>query len=230
MGTAALNLSSRQPTTKDVTATAAPDHAELERSRVRMEDNLRLLHDVLARTPIAGRYWLFGGVLLSAVREGRLMLHDTKDADWAFLDTDEHRLHAAFGALVEAGFAPNLRFPGATGPATEYSFMKDGAKFEFFKVSVQDERFVWCNHGHLDGVGVQNRCAIPAQPLDELRFVGRTWLKPRDADVELTALYGDWRTPAPDFDYMHAPTIVGRVHWDNRTYKLWPQAYPVHGC
>jgi hypothetical protein len=213
------------------TATASPERAELERSRARMEDNLRLLNDVLARTPIGGRYWFFGGLLLSAVREGEIMLHDTKDADWAFLDVDEERLHASFGALVEAGFLPHLRFPGAVGPATEYSFMKDGAKFEFFKVSVDGDRFVWRNHGHRsDGVPLQNHCAIPAQPLDELRFLDRTWLKARDADVELTALYGDWRTPAAGFDYMQAPTIFDRSPWDNSSYQLWPQTYPVTGC
>jgi hypothetical protein len=220
-----------------VTTTATqPDRAALEASRSLMEDNLRLLHDVLARTPIAGRYWLFGGLLLSAIREGEIMLHDTKDADWAFLAEDEHRMVAAFPALLEAGFEPYLRFPAATGQATEYSFMKDDAKFEFFRVEVVEDRLQWHNYGRLaDGTPLRNTCAIPAQPLDEIRFLDRTWLKVQDVDRELTALYDTWRIPAPGFNYMEAPTIIGRDPWDREpgegiTYIDWPQVFPVTGC
>ena len=199
-----------------------------------MEHNLRLLHDVLARAPIAGRYWLFGGLLLGAIREGAIMLHDTKDADFGYLAADAPRLEASFGALVDAGFDPYLRFPAATGPATEYSFLKDGAKYEFFAVEVADDRFVWTNHGYRGEPGAwvptQNRCAIPAQPLDELAFLDRTWLKVRDVDVELTALYGDWRTPAPGFPYMDAPTIVERRPWDDSSYQRWPEHFGATGC
>jgi hypothetical protein len=199
-------------------------------SRALMEDNLRLLHDTLARTPISGRYWFFGGLLLSAIREGEIMLHDTKDADWAFLGEDEERLVAAFPALAEAGFAPHFRFPGATGPATEFSFQKDGAKFEFFRVDVAGDRFTWRNHGILDdGTALQNTCAIPAQPLDELRFLDRTWLKVRDHDLELTALFDTWRIPAPGFDYMDAPTIVATNPWDPSTFQQWPAVYAATG-
>jgi len=194
-----------------------------------MEHNLRLLHDVLARTPMAGRLWLFGGLLLGAIREGEIMLHDTEDADFAFLAQDEERLVASFPALVDAGFAPHLRFPGATGPATEYSFLKDGAKFELFKITVDGGRFTWANHGYRGDVPTQNTCAIPAQPLDELRFLDRTWLKVRDVDLELTALYGGWRTPAPGFAYMEAPTIVARAPWDDSTYATWAEVHAAEG-
>jgi hypothetical protein len=219
-----------------VTTAFATDPA-LEASRRRMEHNLRLLHDVLARTPIAGRFWLFGGLLLGAIRAGEIMLHDTKDADFGFLAADGPALEASFAALVDAGFAPHLRFPAATGPATEYSFIKDDAKFEFFAVEVSDDRFTWTNHGYRGGTGgsdswipTQNSCAIPAQPLDELRFLDRTWLKVRDVDVELTALYGDWRTPAPGFPYMEAPTIVARRPWDDSSYDRWPEIYGAATC
>jgi len=212
-----------------VTTALATDPA-LEASRRRMEHNLRLLHDVLARTPIAGRFWLFGGLLLGAIREGEIMLHDTKDSDFGFLASDGPALEASFAALVDAGFAPHLRFPAATGPATEYSFLKDGAKFEFFAIEVADDRFVWSNHGYRDTTPIQNRCAIPAQPLDEIAFLDRTWLKVRDVDVELTALYGDWRTPAPGFAYMDAPTIFDRRPWDDSSYTRWPEVCGADTC
>jgi hypothetical protein len=54
-----------------------------EQQRRLMADNLRVLITVLARTRLAGRTWLFGGLLLGGVREGGLMLHDTSDTDFA---------------------------------------------------------------------------------------------------------------------------------------------------
>jgi hypothetical protein len=43
--------------------------------------NLRLLNDVLAESPIADHYQLFGGLLLGMEREGRPLAHDP-DADF----------------------------------------------------------------------------------------------------------------------------------------------------
>jgi hypothetical protein len=207
-------------------APAALDYYTPEAGRLRMEDNLRLLNDVLETTPMAGRYWFFGGLLLGYVREGGIMLHDTKDADFAVHADDMERLEASFPALVEAGFVPENRFPGVTGEATEVSFVREGAKYEFFRVEVVGDRFRYCNYGtNAAGQTVQNFCEIPAQPLEDFRFLDRTWLKVRDADLELTALYGDWRTPRPSFDYMEGPTIVRRAPWDASTYNLWGQIY-----
>ncbi len=208
----------------------AESDAARQTRRSLLADNLRLLHDALARTPIAGRFWLWGGLLLGAIREGDILLHDTEDADFAFLGEDVALLHAAFPALVGAGFRPLLRYPGATGPATEYTFAKDGQKFEFFRFELAGDRLMWCNYGVRGADPLQNVCAMPAQPLDELDFLGRPWLKTRDPDVELTTLYGDWRTPRPGFDYMEAPTIVERRPWDPSSYDRWGDVFWETGC
>jgi hypothetical protein len=67
---------------------------------------------------------------------------------------------------------------------------------------------------------VQNVCEIPALPLEEFHFLGRYWLKPADHEAELTAIYGDWRTPDPDYDYMRGPAIIERRPWDPSRYLL----------
>ena len=67
-----------------------------------------------------------------------------------------------------------------------------------------------------------NECVLPAQPLEEVRHVGRTWLKARDHDAELTANYGDWRTPEPGWDYMRGPAIVRRFPWDDSDHRWVP--------
>ena len=56
--------------------------------------------------------------------------------------------------------------------------------------------------------------------MQEFAFLGRTWLRPRDPAAELEALYGDWRTPRPDWDYHANPSIVERRSWDASTYDV----------
>ena len=182
--------------------------------------NLQLLHDVVAQTPMNGRLWVFGGLLLGWAREGDLLGHDCDDVDFAYLAEDADVFEGIFGTLEDAGFKLSLRYPGTTGEATEYAFRRDGIKFDFFCLKADDERFHYCSYGSLGGHLVVNHIQIPGQPLEEFRFLGRTWLKVRDHDAELTALYGDWRTPRPDWDYMTGPSIVGRAPWDDSTFRL----------
>lgn len=191
-----------------------------EERRHRMAANLCDLNDVLLCTPLAGRTWMFGGLLLGWVREGGLMVHDTADADFALLADDADRLEASFDALEQAGFQRIHRFPGVAGEATEHSFRRAGAKFDFFLLRVHGDRFAYCNYGHGADGPVRNHCEIPAQPLEEIRFLGRPWLKVADHDAELTALYGDWRTPNPSWNYMDGPAIVAREPWDDSSYDL----------
>jgi hypothetical protein len=188
-----------------------------------MAADLRLLNDVLARTALAGRYWLFGGLVLGWARERALMSHDAKDADFAVAAEDMPLLEAAFPALLEAGFTPLHRFPGANGPATEYSFARGDRKFEFFRIDRVGDRFRFHNYAqHGERGPIMNVCEIPAQPLAEIRFLGRTWLKVRDHEAELAANYGDWRTPDPDWDYLDSPCIVATEPWD-------PSSFAWHG-
>jgi hypothetical protein len=192
-----------------------------EQARRRMVASLQLLNDVLARGPLAGRHWAFGGFLLGWAREGELMLHDSGDADFCFLAEDLERLEACVPALAGAGFELVHRFPDAdAAEPTEYSFRHDGAKFDFFRVWVEGDHFRYHNYGHAPSGPVMNDCEIPAQPLEGFRFLERDWLKVRSHDAELTALYGDWRTPCADWDYLDGPAIVATRPWDDSGYDL----------
>jgi hypothetical protein len=207
-----------------MTSTDGSVQAELEATRQQMIGYLRSINDVLARTPMAGRYWIFGGVLLGYVREHNLLLHDSIDADFAFLAEDLERLEACIPTLIRAGFQPLYRFPGIEGDAFEWSFRRGEAKLEFFRHDVVGDSFRYHACGHRDWgapVGhVYNVYEIPAQALEEFRFLERTWLKPRDPERQLTAMYGDWRTPNADWDYMRGPNIVETHAWDNSTFRL----------
>ena len=51
-----------------------------------------------------------------------------------------------------------------------------------------------------------------------MRFLDRTWLKVSDHDAELTANYGDWRTPKSDWNYLDSPSIVTTESWDPSSF------------
>ena len=189
-------------------------------AKARAIRNLHVLHDVLEQSAMAGRTWAFGGLLLGWAREGDLLGHDCDDVDFAYHADDAHRFESIFGELDEAGFKLSLRYPGATGEATEYAFRRDGIKFDFFCLKPRADRFQYASYGTIAGRPIVNIVEIPAQPLEEFHFIGRTWLKVRDHAAELRALYGDWETPRPDWEYMDNPSIVERRPWDPSSFRL----------
>lgn len=188
-------------------------------NRARLTASLQLMNDVLAHSPIAGRYWVNGGMLLGWAREGALLGHDCHDVDFFYRADDTDRLEASFPLLEEAGFQLALRFPSAYGDATEYSFRRDGAKFEFFRAELVAEQLRYWNYGFGD-TPVANEARIPAQALESFYFLERAWLKARDHDAELSAMYGDWRTPDPNYNYLHSPAIVASHPWDPSSFDL----------
>lgn len=184
-------------------------------------EDLRRLNDVLATTSL--RWWVWGGMLLGWAREGRLLRHDLNDADFAFRAGDP-AFPAAATALMDAGFAPHRRFVSNTGCATEWAFHRGDAKFEFWALEDVGELLqyhVFADGTQRGGPPVEAIAHVPAQPLDRFRFLGRTWNKVVDHELELQVLYGPgWREPEPDWWYMHDCAITLRRPW-LRTDATW---------
>jgi len=157
---------------------------------------LRRLNDVLAHTPIADRYWVWAGLLLGWAREGGALSHDTSDADFAFLAEDFDRMCGSIPALTAAGFRLVCSYRNNDGEATQFVFERSGIHFDFLKLTPVDNRFHY--FGYWDDV--QLAFEIPAQQREPFDLFGRRWLKAKDHDLDLTALYGDWRTPRLDWD------------------------------
>jgi hypothetical protein len=179
---------------------------------------LQRLNDVLAETPLAGHYWLFGGLLLGWAREGRLLLHDFRDADFAYEAADDDRFAAAVPAIIEAGFEPLFRYRNSDSEYTEHSFKRAGSQFEFFRMTRDGAN--WRYHMYDEARLVEMIGQLAAQPLEEIEFLGRTWLKPVDHEAELVALYGDWRTPKPDWYSLDDDLgIVARRAWKYPDYR-----------
>src|SRR5689334_979466 len=103
-----------------------------KRQQERFEDDLRLFNDVLAASPLADRYWVWGGLLLGWAREGRVMPHDIGDADFCYDAVDDQLLDRTEPMLVAAGFKRWYFFRNNAGELTERVFVRNGSKFEFF--------------------------------------------------------------------------------------------------
>lgn len=202
--------------------------------RRRFVHGLRRLHDALAGSPIDGRYWIWGGVLLGWARDGRVLDHDLDDADFAYADEDHERFLESVACLVRAGFGPMRRFSSGDGRYVEHVLSNGSARFEFFRLTPHADRWRYSVFSHDLGVDQQaevfseHLAEITAQPLVPCSFLGRTWQTVADHDALLTENYGDWRTPDPDHHFTEDRAIVQRrgipalpQTWD------WPTAVAV---
>jgi hypothetical protein len=178
------------------------------------EDDLRRVNDVLARSPMAGRCWLWGGVLLGWAREGRVLPHDQKDVDLAYEAADADRMQATFELLEAAGFRRWFSYRNNAGQVTESTFLRHGAKFEFWQLEPVEGEWEYHVYGSdRTGEPTQLVARLTAQERVPFTFLDREWLKVRDHEAELTALYGSWRVPDPDWDYIEGGGVIARERW-----------------
>lgn len=185
----------------------------------RFQRDLQLLNDVFEETPLAGRYWLRGGLLLGWAREKRILKHDCRDADFGYLRTDRAHFLGALPALLAAGFKPGNIFRNNDEEVTEYRVCRHGARFEFFEmteVGAKFEYFLYHDHPPL-----QLRCRLPRHGLDRISFLNRQWYKPDRHEEQLEIMYGAWRIPDPDHHYTNSGAAIERTPWVVRkTWKL----------
>jgi hypothetical protein len=180
----------------------------------RFEDDLRLLNDVLERTALRGRYWVWAGLLLGWAREGQVLRHDIGDGDFALEAGDDELLQAAEPLLLEAGFRRWFCFRNSDGELTERSYTRRGYKFDFFLMrEVEPDIHQFHVYTPGDDGPMEMVSRIPKQGLEPFEFLGRTWMKPDDHDLNLRSCYGTWRVPDPDWDTDDDPSVVLRRPW-----------------
>jgi hypothetical protein len=179
----------------------------------RFVPDLQRLHDVLEETDLSGHYWIRAGMLLGWAREGTLLAHD-RDADFGVLAEDLPRLLGAISALRRAGFRPLMRFRNNERQTVELTFIRHGTKFEFFILEPVDDQLRYFVFGwHPDHL-FQIEKRLPAQGLVPFDFLDRKWLRPDDFELELRCMYGDWRIPKRDWNYLRdARNEVNRQPW-----------------
>jgi hypothetical protein len=183
------------------------------RGRV-IERDLGRLHDVLECSPMAGRYWLWGGVLLGWAREGQVLAHDQKDVDLAYEAADADRLRDTIPMLEAAGFKRWFAYRNNDGRVTETTFLRHGAKFELWQMDDVGAEWEYHVYGSDEsGQPMQLVARLAAQERVPFDFLGRRWRKVRDHESELAALYGSWRVPDPTWRYIDQGGVIDRARW-----------------
>lgn len=177
----------------------------------RRRNGLVTLHDLLAETPIARKYWIIMGLLLGCVRDGGPIPWD-RDADFGFLESDLPHFLAAAEVLRSRGFSQRRSQINNDGSVTKWAFKYQGVKYEFFMFLERGDRLRWIYHSQKLHLELVNE--LPRHGLDELELYGRRWLKPANTEEYLTILYGNWRKPDPNYRYWRdCQATVSREPW-----------------
>lgn len=188
-------------------------------------DAIEVVLDALRKVGIEP--FLAYGTLLGAVREGKLLGHDS-DADLGYVSRSTHPvdvIRESFRiqrALVELGFR-----------TTRYSALA-------FKVDVDEGDgvvrgldvfggFFMDGYLHLMGEIRERFEESWIYPLTTTTLEGRTYPAPADPDKLLTATYGDWRTPDPAFKFAPPLTTIRRLNGWFRGLRVgrakWDRVY-----
>ncbi len=184
------------------------------------EADLRRLNDTLASSPLGGKYWVWGGLLLGWAREGGVLAHDDMDADFGVLSDDWDRLEDAIPSLERAGFRGHLRFRDPSGVTTVLVMVRHGARFEFYHIRRRAQRLLFSVYGTYLGEPVEVVQFVPDDTLEPFSFLGRNWLKVTHHEREFEHLYGQWRIPNKNWSYL-APKHyeIERKPWVAATSK-----------
>ncbi len=210
------------------------------RSAANIEPLMHAIEVVLEALRDAGiEAFLAYGTLLGAVREGKLLGHDS-DADLGYVSHHTHPVD-----VIRESFRLQRALIGLGYRITRYSALA-------FKVDVDEGDGVvrgldvfggFLMDGHLHLMG---EIRVPFEeswifPLGTTTLEGRTFPAPADPDRLLTATYGPWRTPDPAFKFAPPATTVrrlngwfrglrvGRARWDriySRVLKGIPEPSP----
>ncbi|NNN00658.1 MAG: hypothetical protein HKL86_02350 [Acidimicrobiaceae bacterium] len=183
--------------------------------RRRFIKDLARLHDVLESTELAGRYWVFSGMLLGWAREGRLLPNDV-DADFGVLPQDVAALMGAVPRLVRAGFRPYQQCRTNDGRLVEFMFRRKRAIYDFSVFFPEADGLHYFVFGWPPDQLYEVEKVLPAQPLVPFEFLERSWLRHEDYERELELNYGDWRTPQAGWNYLRdGPNAIRLERWTN---------------
>ena len=161
--------------------------------------------------------------------------HDTDDADFALLASDACRgSRPSFRALIDAGFAPSLRFPGADRPGDRVQLRSGTTEVRALRCSTSPATASLLAHlrPHATATG---RCRTSARsppsrwsevalPRPHLAEGAR---RRRRADRAVRRLAH--AAPRASTTWT-ADAIVERRPWDCSTYARWPEVFAVTGC
>jgi hypothetical protein len=171
-------------------------------------DAIQVVLDALHEVGIDA--FLAYGTLLGAVREGRLLGHDS-DADLGYVSRHSHPVD-----VIRESFRVQRALVALGYRITRYSALA-------FKVDVEEGDgvvrgldvfggFFMDGHLHLMGEIREPFEESWIFPLGVATLEGRSFPAPADPDRLLTATYGSWRVPDPAFKFAPPATTVRRLN------------------
>ena len=169
------------------------------------------LHELLARTAFADKYWMIMGLLLGCMRDGAPIAWD-RDSDFGFMDRDLPLFLSAVRMLRGEGY--NLRPPQVNndGRTTMWTLKYEAVRYDFFLFDRSGANIRWYSHQRKPPLEMVNE--VPAHGLAGHELYGKRWQVPNNAEDVLTQIYGDWRTPNPGYLYWRdCRAIVERYPW-----------------
>ena len=172
--------------------TAVQAHRRKAQASVHFPENLRRLHDALATTALAERYWVWRELLHAWMQEDLHAGHGPPNAEFGLLTTDDAVFHQSVPALIAAGFVPHSVFVNSQERAVHYVLRKDGSLFHFYLFDRrQDAALYWL---HLPVVSVAGA---------SLEFIGRL---PMTGWATMERVERRWRAPAAPESWQTAPS------------------------
>ena len=189
-------------------------------ARTHFQPNLLAMHDILADTPFGSRYWMIGGLLIGWARDGMPLAWDCADTDFAYQGRDRVLFDQAAEKLLGHGFKFAHHWYNSAGVRTQSVFYKDHIKFDFFELTADENYFRYFVYGMSEGVFQEAVCQVSKHGIEPFSFLGRVWNKPDDHARYLTQVYGAWRVPNKDFDFMRDQCdIVQKAPWRGHIVK-----------
>ena len=155
------------------------------------------------------RYWLDFGTLLGIVRENRILPWDD-DMDISILEDDRQKVHdlvmpeikklsyrvySRYHHIENHDVLKKGDFRAFRVRNNRLFFLRGYVKLDIFVMYRKEDYFYWYE--------LYNVHRIPARLLEEfdtIMFENKRYIKPKLTDEYLIYHYGDWRTPAKDYD------------------------------
>lgn len=142
-------------------------------------------------------FWIDGGTLLGAYRDGDFCADDHNDVDLSVWADHKHRIPEIVTLAEAAGFRLYHHWTGdarAPGMAPEIALTRNGLKIDLFFFERRGENTWHLIYNREIGTAVVTPAVLLAG-FEPIVLRGVTFQRPADIDGYLTHRYGDWRTP-----------------------------------
>lgn len=181
-------------------------------------ENLYAAKEVLDELGLT--FWLEAGTLLLAYRDNKV---DETDIDISVYDIN--KVIDNLDKFYEKGFELYHQYDHPTGLATEISLLRNRIKLDIWTKEFRDGQGWWLSYNLKD-----ENPYIPHhvdekhfKKLDILDIWDNKWNIPSDTEEFLAAVYGDWKTPNPNWEWWKDPKCIDfdwEVRDEHREYTL----------